>query len=503
MGGLVPVNRLSPMDGSRAAGGVMQGAAYGGGGGIDLQGPLQIDHPQHPNPGFHHHHAHQLQQQQQQQHQQQHQQFVSHQTGLSASHPQTHDMFPQSASKDVQEQPPLPPQQPHQHHHHVHHQPQQQQGFVAPDHRKIERMPSISEDDDPSLTTEGGGADVTGAEGGGKGGKKGSAGSQWHRMKWTGAMVKLLITIVSYIGEDASAADFPGVCGGGGRRKFPTLQKKGKWKSVSKVMAERGYYVSPQQCEDKFNDLNKRYKRLNDILGRGISCEVVENPVLLDGLTHVSEKGKEDVRKILSSKHLFYEEMCSYHNGNRLHLPADPEVQQLLQLALQSRDDNDAKRTSQDDSDDDDQGGSSDDDDDVMEEHRTHRDDNGGSFFSKRMKLSSGEMVEYGSAPQDGTKGLCNPGFSVDMNQVFSEAPMDEQPQRQMMASYKVQLQEQQLQIQAEMMDLERQRFKWQRFSKKKDRELEKMRLENERMKLENERLSLELKRKELELRNR
>nr|DAD46122.1 TPA_asm: hypothetical protein HUJ06_004352 [Nelumbo nucifera] len=25
---------------------------------------------------------------------------------------------------------------------------------------------------------------------------------------------------------------------------------------------EKGFYVSPQQCEDKFNDLNKRYKRV-------------------------------------------------------------------------------------------------------------------------------------------------------------------------------------------------------------------------------------------------
>lgn len=65
-------------------------------------------------------------------------------------------------------------------------------------------------------------------------------------------MVRLLITAVSCIGEDA-ASD----CGGKERRKFVVLQQKGKWKSISKVMANRAYHVSPQQCEDKFNDLNK------------------------------------------------------------------------------------------------------------------------------------------------------------------------------------------------------------------------------------------------------
>ncbi|KAF9605056.1 hypothetical protein IFM89_013726 [Coptis chinensis] len=78
---------------------------------------------------------------------------------------------------------------------------------------------------------------------------------------------------VSYMGEDAAAAK----CSNGGR-KYAIMQKKGKWKSVSKVMAERGYYVSPQQCEDKFNDLNKRYKRLTDILGRGTSSVLQPPP---------------------------------------------------------------------------------------------------------------------------------------------------------------------------------------------------------------------------------
>ncbi|KHN00765.1 hypothetical protein glysoja_000433 [Glycine soja] len=64
---------------------------------------------------------------------------------------------------------------------------------------------------------------------------KGKKGLSWQRVKWTDKMVKLLITVVSYIGEDAT---FDNGCG---RGKFTVLQKngKGKWKYVSKVMAER------------------------------------------------------------------------------------------------------------------------------------------------------------------------------------------------------------------------------------------------------------------------
>ncbi|CAK9156249.1 unnamed protein product [Ilex paraguariensis] len=100
-----------------------------------------------------------------------------------------------------------------------------------------------------------------------------------------------------------------------GKKKGGVLQKKGEWKSVSRAMMERGFYVSPQQCEDKFNDLNKRYKRVNDILGKGTSCRVVENQSLLDTMDHVSLKMKEEVKKLLNSKHLFFREMCAYHNS--------------------------------------------------------------------------------------------------------------------------------------------------------------------------------------------
>ncbi|KAI3932086.1 hypothetical protein MKW92_043691 [Papaver armeniacum] len=315
---------------------------------------------------------------------------------------------------------------------------------------------------------------------------RGKKGSPWQRMKWTDKMW--------------------------GRRKFAILQKERKWKSVSKVMAERGCYVSPQQCEDKFNDLNKRYKRLTDVLGRGTSCKVVENPALLDMMDHLSEKAKEDVKKILSSKHLFYEEMCSYHNGNRLHLPSDPALQRSLQLALRSRDDHDShdsRRNLQEDfnDDDDDQDGEEDHDDEADENHNLHGDQamfGVPGCFPKRMKqgheyedLSFGNPSNSQDCGKRSNSHMVN--SPVDMNQVFPEGSKGSWIQKQWVMSRSLQLEEQKLHLQVQTLELEKQRFKWQKFSRKKDGELDKLMMQNERMKLENERMTLELKRKELE----
>ncbi|KAE8714295.1 hypothetical protein F3Y22_tig00110198pilonHSYRG00137 [Hibiscus syriacus] len=362
---------------------------------------------------------------------------------------------------------------------------------------------SISDEDDPSFTEEGVDGQYDGT--------KGKKGSPWQRVKWTDKMVRLLITAVSYIGEDAA-----GGCSGGMRRKFAVIQKKGKWKSVSKVMAERGYHVSPQQCEDKFNDLNKRYKKLNDMLGRGTSCQVVENPTLLDVIDYLTDKEKDDVRKILSSKHLFYEEMCSYHNGNRLHLPHDPQLQRSLQMAFRSRDDHendDARRDQQhdnvDEDDEDDDDDMETDDHDEFEENRASHEDDGGIYGilrtsakrSRQGHVHEGACLQNALNSQDCNKSTFSypPITQADINQVPPENSGATWIQQQWIESRSLQLEEQKLQIQVEMLELEKQHFKWQRFCLKRDHELEKMRMENERMKLENERMALELKRKELD----
>ncbi|KVH98620.1 hypothetical protein Ccrd_023156, partial [Cynara cardunculus var. scolymus] len=271
------------MEGNLSSGNMISGQTGSSYGGLDLQGSMRAHHQQHNNPFTlnQHQHHHHLQ--------------SSRQQG-SMVHPSIHENLPlrMGMMQDCDRHNPT---------------------ISLADFGKGERGKScVSDEDEPSFAEDG--------HENRNDDNRGKNMSPWQRVKWSDPMVRLLITAVSYIGEDA-AMEY----GGGSRRKYSNLQKKGKWKSVSKVMAERGHFVSPQQCEDKFNDLNKRYKRLNEILGRGTSCEVVENPSLLDLMDHVSDKAKEEVRKILSSKHLYYEEMCSYHNGNRLHLPPDPELQ--------------------------------------------------------------------------------------------------------------------------------------------------------------------------------
>ncbi|XP_057446089.1 trihelix transcription factor GT-3a-like [Lotus japonicus] len=435
------------MEGKMSQGGVAQGGASFGG--FDLPGAMPIHR--------HTQHSHTMNQHQ------------THACQGSSVRPSNHDGFPLTmGTLQNCDQPMSMPE------------------FNQGDRNKN----SASEEDEPSYAEEG-------VDGHHHEASRGKKGSPWQRVKWTDKMVRLLITAVSYIGDDSTSD-----VGSGGRRKFPVLQKKGKWKSVSKVMAERGYHVSPQQCEDKFNDLNKRYKRLNDMLGRGTSCQVVENPALLDLIDYLSEKEKDDVRKILSSKQLFYEEMCSYHNGNRLHLPHDLALQRSLQLALRNRDDfenDDIRRSYDDDHDEDDQDIGTDDHDDLEENYASHGESRGifGGLGTSTKRLKQGESQE-GAATFGNSLKSHGPMVQSDANQALPESMRAAWLQKQWIESRSLQLEEQKLQIQAEMLELEKQRLKWQRFSKKKDRELEKMKLENERMKLENERIALELKRKEI-----
>lgn len=323
---------------------------------------------------------------------------------------------------------------------------------------------------------------------------KGKKGSAWHRMKWTDSMVKLLITAASYTGEDPGADS-------GGRRNCAMMQKKGKWKAISKVMGERGCLVSPQQCEDKFNDLNKRYKRLTDLLGRGTTCRIVANPELLDSMTNLSDKTKGDARKILNSKHLFYEEMCSYHNNNRFSLPEDPALQHSLQLALKCKDEHDTRRVSG-DVDEDDQSADTDYEEENDDEHPVVHVNKGTLPMHKRMRyMADQEDVGFGnSASSHDCSRRSDPlSITVDINKVSPDGTNLALVQKDL-ATQSAEIEKQRMEIEAEALELAKQRHKWEKFSKKKDRELEKMRLENEQMKIENRRLELEVRYKELEL---
>lgn len=331
-----------------------------------------------------------------------------------------------------------------------------------------QKDPSMtSEEDEPSFAEDGECSEFF----------KGKKGSPWQRMKWTDDIVRLLIAVVACVGDDGEA-------GLGTKRKSGILQKKGKWKTVSKIMLSKGCHVSPQQCEDKFNDLNKRYKRLNDTLGRGTSCRVVENPAVMDSMPHLSSKAKDDVRKILSSKHLFYKEMCAYHNGQTI--PGCQEVDfqgKILPVVNFSQGTNESEEADDSDSDSDES--------DNEDDH--YPVDNRSWPAESRGKASADDGPLWSNS-------VAHNEFEGQID-VFSFDPTKSQGEhRDRIKKQMLRLQEQCLTFQVQSVELEKQRFKWLRYCSKKSRDLERARLENERMKLDNERRVLLLKQKEMEL---
>ncbi|KAJ0256539.1 Transcription factor [Hirschfeldia incana] len=294
----------------------------------------------------------------------------------------------------------------------------------------------------------------TSQEDDGDGHNKSKKSSPWGRVKWMDKMVKLMITALSYLDEEDHKH-----------------ARKGKWRSVSEAMGERGYHVSPQQCEDKFNDLNKRYKKLNEMLGRGTCCDVVENPALLDKIGYLDEKEKDEVRKIMSSKHLFYEEMCSYHNGNKLHLPPDPALQRSLLLRLRCREGDEHGKHQNEYLD----AG------DDCEEYNMSQKDCGEGYRGASLGGALKRLRRSQNHEDLGYTNHANKGYVPHLHEQWTD-------------SMSLELEERKLLIQAELMELERQRIKWERFSQKRDQKLQRMRMENENMKLENEKMKLALR---------
>ncbi|KAG9455009.1 hypothetical protein H6P81_007913 [Aristolochia fimbriata] len=370
--------------------------------------------------------------------------------------------------------------------------------------------------------------------------------SPWQRMKWTDSMVRLLIMVVYYVGGDDGGGGGGGgggegggaaekkKGGGGGGGGGLMLQKKGKWKSVSRAMMEKGFYVSPQQCEDKFNDLNKRYKRVNDILGKGTACRVVENQSLLDTFDHISPKTKDEVRKLLNSKHLFFREMCAYHstcahNAASSGAGAAPDSSSLLvQHQHQHQHQHPAQRCAHDaapkgdkasgvhyDEDEgDDVAGAEDeeedDDEDEEEEEEEEEYDDGEEEYTER---GGGQEEKAGGVRKRLGKRRRSP---LERESSSSPSPMGQLrnelmrvaedgskslwEQREWIRKRAVELEEQRTGYLSEALELEKQRFKWLKFSGKKERELEKLKLDNERRRLENDRMVLLLRHKDLEL---
>ncbi|KAI9122361.1 hypothetical protein K1719_007050 [Acacia pycnantha] len=338
--------------------------------------------------------------------------------------------------------------------------------------------------------------------------------SPWQRMKWTDTMVRLLIMAVYYIGDEAVSE---GTDPNSGKKKpAGLLQKKGKWKSVSRAMMEKGFYVSPQQCEDKFNDLNKRYKRVNDILGRGTACRVVENQSLLDTMD-LSPKMKEEARKLLNSKHLFFREMCAYHNscGHGIasgpspaqpspevgtdHHPATAAAPLRQQCSHTTENGLRAVGSVEDDSDSDSESESEAFSDE--EEEESVEGQNGGQEQEEEDEMKEGtgrssrKRKRKAAAAVQGMKQL-----SGEVRVVLEDGGKSAWEKKQWIKTRLIQMEEQQVRYKMRAFDLEKQRLKWARFSSKKEREMERAKLENERRNLETERMLLMIRQKELEL---
>ncbi|KAI3805111.1 hypothetical protein L1987_27172 [Smallanthus sonchifolius] len=148
-------------------------------------------------------------------------------------------------------------------------------------------------------------------------------------LNWTDETARLLITAISYIAEAESSE----LREDASSNKLKLIPKMTMWKVISTVMSERGFNVSPQQCEEKFGDINNKYKQMIGLLGRATSCNVVENPILLDSI-NMPENKKEKARKLFQSEQFLYRDMCSFHHGNRMFLPHDWELRRSVFLNL-------------------------------------------------------------------------------------------------------------------------------------------------------------------------
>ncbi|KAL0336964.1 UNVERIFIED_CONTAM: hypothetical protein Scaly_1971500 [Sesamum calycinum] len=343
----------------------------------------------------------------------------------------------------------------------------QQQGYPFAAKSKNQSL-TLSDDDEPGVTAE------TSADDGKR------KMSPWQRMKWTDNMIRLLIMVVYYVGDEVvSEGNDPASKkkGGGG-----ALQKKGKWKSVS----------------------------------QGTACRVVENPSMLDTMDHLSPKMKEEVRKLLNSKHLFFREMCAYHNScghgsgagvsgvggvensppEAAAEPSQSQLQARQQRCLHStgnapfstnlnRGENEASKLAKMTSDEDDED--EDDEDDEEDESgvgsESHETDE--RSLRKRKGTYHSPLIQQLDAEL------------VNMLQDRRKSPFEK---RQWMKSKLTLLDEEHVSIQYQGLELEKQRLKWLKFSTKKEREMEREKLMNERLKLENERMVLLIRQQELDL---
>uniref|UniRef100_A0A8R7PP10 Myb/SANT-like DNA-binding domain-containing protein n=1 Tax=Triticum urartu TaxID=4572 RepID=A0A8R7PP10_TRIUA len=358
----------------------------------------------------------------------------------------------------------------------------------------------------------------------------GTAGCSWSRMKWTDTMVRLLIAVVYNAGDDgegvsaggkAAAAHSHGkavasaAAQGGHGPQAAAQQRKGKWRSVSRAMVEKGFKVSPQQCEDKFNDLNKHYKRVVDLLGRGMACNVVANPALLDTMGELTAKAKEEARKLLSSKRLFFREMCNYHNpgGTATASHGTEGGRQGVNSSTRSEDDSEddvlSSKEAEEEEDDYDL-------DDVEEKapgtkRRDGRVDDingfhnyGGHHKNKRRRGESSAAAAGEDGEENGNRNPAR-GMPCTMQQLkrelaAAEAGGDQQQLRQLVRRRALELEKQELAYEVQELALEKHRHKWEQFKATKEGDMEHERLRIECLRVDGMRMLLMLKQKEFDM---
>uniref|UniRef100_A0A453E8B4 Myb/SANT-like DNA-binding domain-containing protein n=1 Tax=Aegilops tauschii subsp. strangulata TaxID=200361 RepID=A0A453E8B4_AEGTS len=351
----------------------------------------------------------------------------------------------------------------------------------------------------------------------------GAAGCSWSRMKWTDAMVRLLIAVVYNAGEDGEGVSAGGKAAashshgkavasaaaqGGHGPQAAAQQRKGKWRSVSRAMVEKGFKVSPQQCEDKFNDLNKRYKGVVDLLGRGTACDVVANPALLDTMGELTAKSKEEARKMLRSKRLFFREMCNYHNpggtatashgiegGAAANSSAGRQVVAMVNSSTRSEDDSEddvlSSKEAEEEEDDYDL-------DDVEEKAP------GGHKNKRRLGESSaaaaGEDGEENGNNKPARGRPCTSMQQLKRELAAAEAGGDQQQLRQLVQRRALELEKQELAYEVQELALEKHRRRWEQFKAKKEWNIEQERQRIEGLRVDGKRMLLMLKQKEFDL---
>jgi hypothetical protein len=240
-------------------------------------------------------------------------------------------------------------------------------------------------------------------------------------------------------------------------------------------------------------------------------------------MDHLTPKAKEEVRKLLNSKHLFFPEMCAYHNAGSIS-SGHPSSSQMNNLPLEQQQcmhhqagtaetavhphqrNYNVTQVSPHSDDEEDQDNSSDNESNESSEKEEEYDtdyyeagDQAGGTKKQRVAKHHAANSPPLCLSLSSTSGG---GTAVKQlkNEMVGVISTGGDGVKQWMKRRSAELEEQRVGYQLRAYQLERQRFKWLRYSTNKEREMERKRLQNDGLRLENERMLLLLRQKEMEL---